>query len=605
MIIRLAILRGAITALALLVSGAAVKAETLETQHAIIEHSPEDATLALIVGDTIDQTYGEMFIFFSQIGTMLPEPAKVPVNMDSLLLDLQQMLSGDDPIASTERDGAFAINIDPAAVTELDRLRTTVVHELFHHLSYRSGVVAPGDSEVAANLWLLEGTAEIAEYYFNAPHERKEQRFITYLQASEHHNAVGMVNAAHHAALFVYYLWQESPGSFRDLMSQFNATHDGAGIIGSMALDQYWYEFTKAMFNRAPAEQIIVNGGPLTNEDGEPYSPSFGSEGRIYPVPSQGMVTTDITLPPLSWQHAMLNVPGDVEWFNVVFGDLSEDDNFIVHAFLKDKQSEEYRYEDWSGELRRRVCNLQVGPCEDQSLDNVSKIVLIIANQSIDTSMEGELLAGSLDERWRLVEMRVNDTLFVPALGKLTLEFGTGGGLLVRSKGWWLKFPTDHFPAGTWTSAYNYINRACRFRGYVKFRRAVDDEDITYEDLHSREKYVWPTSRVEKGGLTNTPSGWFCDFRREMAGLGGVPVTGLASQAVVARVFTDLNTTEYPPGSFAGKLSAIMKAMMSLQVPQSGSKDVTMYHIIAAGAPRRLRVELQGNVRAFFEPYPE
>ena len=90
-----------------------------------------------------------------------------------------------------------------------------------------------------------------------------------------------------------------------------------------------------------------------------------------------------------------------------------------------------------------------------------------------------------------------------------------------------------------------------------------------------------------------------------MAGLGAVPVTGLASQAAVARIFTDLNTREYPANSFAGKLSAIMKAMMSLQGPQTGAKEVTMYHIVAPGQPRRLQVELQGNVRAFFEPYPE
>jgi len=90
-----------------------------------------------------------------------------------------------------------------------------------------------------------------------------------------------------------------------------------------------------------------------------------------------------------------------------------------------------------------------------------------------------------------------------------------------------------------------------------------------------------------------------------MAVLGAAPITGLASQAAVARIFTDLNTTEYPPGSFAGKLSAIMKAMMSMQVPPSGTKEVVMYHIIVPGDPRRLRVELQGNVRAFFEPYPQ
>ena len=103
--------------------------------------------------------------------------------------------------------------------------------------------------------------------------------------------------------------------------------------------------------------------------------------------------------------------------------------------------------------------------------------------------------------------------------------------------------------------------------------------------------------------MTNTPSGWWCDFRREMAAMATVPPgTGMPAAGVIARVFTDLNTTEYPPGSFAGNLSAIMKAMMSLQVPAYGDKDVKAFHEL--GNPRRLRVELQGNVRAWFEPFP-
>ena len=579
-------------------------ADTLETRHATIEHAGEHSTLALIVGNTIDQEYGPMFIFFSQIGSMAPSPQKVPVNMDSMLLELQQMWPGQNPMASTNRDGDFTIDIDPDAVVGLDRLRTTVVHELFHHLSYRARVVRSDDHATHSNLWVLEGTAEIAEYYFSTPNQHKKNRFIEYLQWSANHQK-SVINAKHHAALFIYYLWQQDPASFQELMRQFGDSHSGISVASSMAIDQHWFEFTKAMFNRAPITPILIDGSPMVVPAGDLVSPSFVSEGKIYLVPKQGLVNTEINLPPLSWQHAMLDVDAGVEWFNVHFDQLGDDDSFIVHAYLKDSQTNQYRYEDWSGKAQRRVCNQAIGPCEGQNLDKVSKVILIRANQSLDEELSGELVAGSLDQRWRLLEMQVNNDLIVPALGKLTLEFGTNGGMLVKSKGWWLKFPTDHFPTDTWQSAYNYINRACRFRGYVKFRRDIENEEISYEDDKQREKYLWPTTRIDKGGLTNTPSGWFCDFRREMAGLGGVPVTGLASQAVVARIFTDLNTTEYPANSFAGKLSAIMKAMMSLQVPQSGSKKVVMYHLLAPGEERRLQVELQGNVRAFFVPYPE
>ena len=74
-----------------------------------------------------------------------------------------------------------------------------------------------------------------------------------------------------------------------------------------------------------------------------------------------------------------------------------------------------------------------------------------------------------------------------------------------------------------------------------------------------------------------------------------------AMGGAVAAIFTRLNTREYPADSFAGRLSRVMKAVLSLQVPAGGQKELVMYQY-TEGDRTVLQVELQGNVRAFFEP---
>lgn len=594
-------LRAALAAFAFAAAPAA--ADVLESTHATITFEPESATYALTVADLVDQIYGEMFIFFSQIGGgMNPEPQKVPIQlMNDAELTLYQTLSlldgSNEPLAMTNNDANYTIIIDPDIITSLDDLKTNVVHELFHHLSYRSGVV-DFNSLSAQDMWLVEGTAEVAEYYFNTPNTHKRSRFEEYLFSSSRHQAVGILDSAHYSALFIYYLWQQDPGSFREMMAAYAATKDGAAVASQMGLDLQWAEFTKRMFNRDPVQPILIDGSPLLADDGENLAPAFTAEGKIYQVPELGVAQTDVFLPPLSWQHAMLDIDPGLDWFHVHFGDLGEHPEFVVHAYLKKKGSETYTYEDWSGERFRLVCNQPEGPCKDEAMDDVQKIVLLMANTSMAEVMEGDLVAGGLAKKWRLDEMQVSQTLIVPAVDELTLEFGTNGGMLVKSKGWWLKFPPGHFPGDTSALAYKWVNQSCRFKGYVKFQRLMNTATAEYEDVQGRVKYTWKTGRVEKGGLINTPSGWWCEFRKELAASGALG--GLAGGAAVARIFTDLNTREYPSGSFAAKLSAIMKAMMSLQVPQSGSKEIVMYQILEGPDQFKLQVELQGNVRAFF-----
>ncbi|MBZ0130580.1 MAG: hypothetical protein K8F59_15890, partial [Rhodobacteraceae bacterium] len=530
--------------LAIFLSVLPAESEVLESVHASISFEAESAVAASTVAGFVDQIYGPIFIFFSQIGGMNPSPGKVPIQiMNDAELTAYQLAAivtgGQEPLAMTNDDANFTIIIDPDLIGGLETLKTTITHELFHHLSYRSGVVDPSQL-TDQDYWLVEGTAEVAEYYFSTPNTHKRARFEEYLFLSSRHQDVGLLDSEHFAALFVYYLWQQDQDSFRTLMSLYGSTKDGAAVASQMGLDMRWADFTKLMFNRDPISPISIEGSPLLAANGENLTPAFGADGRIFEVPSKGVVSTDVVLPPLSWQHAMLNIDGGLEWFNVVVGELADDPEFVVHAYLKKKGGDSYIYEDWSGKNIRMVCNVETGPCEGETLDDVQKIVLIMANTSQSVNMEGKLVAGGLAEKWKLAEMQVSQTLIVPALDELTLEFGTNGGMLVKSKGWWLKFPTSHFPGNTSALAYKWVNHACRFKGYVKFQRDMESETAEYEDVQARMKYTWKTSRVDKGGLINTPSGWWCDFKKELTAAGALG--GLAGGAAVARVFTNLNT---------------------------------------------------------------
>lgn len=107
-------------ALWLLVMATTARGDTLESNHAIIEYEPQHVALAQIVADTIDQMFWPTYQFYSGIGTLAPEPEKVPVNMDSALLAVQKIVF--DALASTIRDGACTGQTPTASIEEVWRL---------------------------------------------------------------------------------------------------------------------------------------------------------------------------------------------------------------------------------------------------------------------------------------------------------------------------------------------------------------------------------------------------------------------------------------------------------------------------------------------------
>jgi hypothetical protein len=568
-------------------AGEAAAQQQVVSQHAIVTYSTQSG-IATTVANTVDQVWDPMVAFFTPLGLTDLSPIQVR---------LVSSLPGAAP-GYTELSPPYEIQINhsaPVMAGGQPSYQTTVVHEMFHVLSYRAGVVTSAKMQNLENHWVIEGVAELAEFLFLPQRPHKTARFQNYLYRTSHHG-VALVDSGRYSSLFLYYLWKERGRS--DLLydlTDYLRSYEGDELLQIQNFGQYWKAFTERMWNKPPSQQILVDGAPVVGTGG-PVQPDFTEQGVTQQVPPGGTVSVDVVLPALSWKHLLFEVPSSNVFASFYMGQLAKEQSFIAHAYVRDAASGTWSYEDWTGKSLRRFCLQQTGVCSNEQRENIDRVALILANKDDSLELEDAIAAGTLSEIWRLTEVQVSADKRVPVAGDLLLEFGSGGGLLTRTHGFWLVFPESDFQ-GESQLAYDYINSSCRMKGFVKFRRS--NENAAYEAAEQRDKLTWDTERLEVGGLINTPSGWWCDFRSELAvgAVGG----GLAGAGAVAAVFTRLNTREYPADSFAGRLSRVMKAVLSLQVPAGSAKELVMYQYMNDGRTV-LQVELQGNVRAFFEP---
>ncbi|NKB89816.1 MAG: hypothetical protein GKS06_16505 [Acidobacteria bacterium] len=560
------------------------------SQHAIVDYSAQ-LGIATTVANTVDQIWGPMVAFFTPLGLTDLSPIQI-----QLVASVPGQAPGYTPIAAPHQIQMSLAN--PVTISGQPSYQTTVAHEMFHVLAYRAGVVTSAKAQNQKNYWIIEGVAELAEHMFLPQRPHKTVRFQNYLSRTSRHG-VALVDSSYYASLFLYYLWKDRGRSDLpyDLMDYLRS-QDGEQIIQIQNFGQYWKDFTEKMWNDTPAQPVLVDGAPVSTASGSTLRPNFNEPGVREAVPASGTVSVDVELPALSWKHFIFEVPSSNVFASFYMGQLAKEQNFITHAYVRDAASQAWSYEDWTGKPYRRFCIQQTGVCANEQSENIDRVALILANMDDSTELDDTIAAGTLADRWRLTEVQVASDKRVPVARDLNLEMGSGGGLLVRSHGFWLVFPESDFE-GESQLAYDYINSACRMKGFVKFRR--DNETAEYEVDEERDKYSWETTRLEVGGLINTPSGWWCGFEDQLE--GGLAGGGLAAGGSVAAIFTRLNTREYPSQSFAGRLSRVMKAVLSLQVPAGGAKEVVMYQY-TTGDRTVLQVELQGNVRAFFEPDP-
>lgn len=377
--------------------------QLLQTTYARITHYPgPDAARAKRISATIDDLYPRMFMFSTNISRYVPAPEAVSIDLTNEQFGIMAVIAPTAYIARTHRTRGFPISINLGAMINDTHTRSVTVHELFHHISYRTGIITPRAVQDRANRWIIEGTAEIAEYYFLPRSDHIKLGFVEYIKYPKYHQKVGLTRSGHHAALFFYYLWQEQGIGLDTVMQLFAKSHDSRQMLKDLKVTEYWHDFTKRMWNQPPIKPIAVDGAPLVDGSGDPIIPDLTGKNRTILDPETGIHNLELSLPPLSWRHQLYQIPDDQPWADFGFAHLAQSGDLIVHAYLQDRETKSYRYQDWSSRQHRTICNQQTGPCAGEPLDKTTQLVLIIANKSSIQTLTGMLtasLAASVDRK--------------------------------------------------------------------------------------------------------------------------------------------------------------------------------------------------------------
>ncbi len=524
----------------------------------------------------LDQAWPVLVAFFTPLGLSSLGPVDVTINAG---------LASDNGEAwgYTYPDG-IRIEVNPGS----PNLEATAAHELFHAFLLQSGF----DPRVAE--WMQGGASDMAEHLVWPAKAHKLTRMENYQYIDERHHQ-SIFDAGHHAQLFLYYLHHEVSQNFiQGMLETYQATGDDREAARLLGLDDKFREFVKGMWN-GPAQPAVWRIGETGFTADRP-------QRKVLELGDADSIPLEVDLPPLSFY--VYRVVGfeevDDPDVSVYLDELAEHPDVFVHTFRRERGDTTYQYEDWTGQTHYRFCLKDEGVCKGEQKEQVSDLWLFLGNSSLDATHQIKgLVAAGLAPTWRVTKVQVSQDTIAPTRGELTLEFGSNGGTLVRSQGWWIVMPESHF-VGQSRLAYTWVNRRCRMKGFVKMQRS--DEKASYDQTAPGARYEWRTTRVERGEFYTNPTHFACSFVREQL---AASVGGPALAAVVARVFTDLNTREYPPDSFASELSNVMIAVMTLMVPPAGSGPLEMLLERPSTGQPTLRVEIEGNIRAFFEPVYE
>lgn len=569
-------------------------------QHSTVYYE-ELVGLANYIGTNFDNEWLKYTAFFSPLYTELNGNAEGVLLADPIDVHI----TGTETEVAVEEGyiGAFYFPKKIVLTTDSDQWSTdmenystfypTIYHELWHRFQYVSGVYSPHHDYIDRNKWIIEGTAALAEFVMQSPYDRSWFRFISYIQSADRHRT-SLLDSSYWAALFHYYMWETRGQThyLQDLMRNFGIEKDSVDVARTMDLGSYWKDFTKRMWNQEPVERIKIDGKDFNWPGGDPIKPEVSSKLKCKARPGFADVLT--VLPALSWKLIEIEIDQSLEYCSIYFNEFGENEDIIVHAFLEDSAGK-VTYEDFSGQSRKRICLKAEKMCSNESPEDVKKVSLIVANTSVEKEHSETLGVGTLASDWMLHRVQLNENLQTKARGFLSLQFGTGGGMLVKGKNWWVRFPLQLFEGESW-NALGYINERCLKKGFVKFR--LTDEDGRWEEENKREVYTWQAEIVKQGGYINTPSKWWCDVERQ-ALLGGA-LGGMAGAGASAKIFTELNTTEWPEWSAAGKMAKVMQGVLDLTVKEGQKKEITMYHQQAKDGEWELVVVIDGNVRAYY-----
>jgi len=291
----------------------------------------------------------------------------------------------------------------PWQTTE-DRVRGTVVHELFHCGQYDLGHASTAD-------WMREGTAVWAEDVVGRslwPGVDTEHHYF-----NDYFELGRFLDRAYDALFPLAYLGGAELGY--DLTK---ASDPLAELVGLDGFESEWHAASVATWNRAPVEPFLDDERAI---DGTSSPDSSG----LLPVEQIEIYTPD-DIAPLSYQTARYDVDSSVEIVTIRSVLSSE---IMATAILEGGGHE--RVEDLSPGVALRVCQKAVGACHEEDpadLDAVTSIGLVSTNVDHESahggSIELDTWAPRLHGQWLTTSLwsTANPAIIAQSGGILSID---------------------------------------------------------------------------------------------------------------------------------------------------------------------------------------
>lgn len=151
------------------------------------------------------------------------------------------------------------------------------------------------------------------------------------------------------------------------------------------------------------------------------------------------------------------------------------------------------RFMDVTDETLVHLCFEAEGICEDDSERGFLDVQLIVGNDSLDETIDIELAAGNLAEKYEFRQAAIfknEDDIRTEVVGGHTIEFYENNVMILRGRPWWIVLPSRLFTQVNSdqeaAQALNWINERCR-SGVLRSR----DDGSQYHRLRARYR-DWP-----------------------------------------------------------------------------------------------------------------
>ncbi len=414
-------------------------------------------------------------------------------------------------------------------------------------------------------------------------------------------------NNAYGTSLFLYWLRQKYGDQvLRQVQLEYGISLSDRAAFEATLNDDDFRNFAKQLYNQSDDDQYFFRFlGHKLRVDGSRAQIPESAKSELQCQASEIGVTRPTepqTFPPLSVRRYNIEVDGEANHCRIHLGDFKDSDFGFAYLFLK-KDESDVLFEDLSEKSIFRLCFEEGGFCEEGSHQGYTDVQLIVGNDSTDQNINLDISVGNLAEKYdfRQVKLLRNHSRNSLILGDHELRLYPNGEAFLLGKRWWIQWDSKLLPQGGSSDQnrlLNWVNERCRIGGFGKYRWKIIEAEINDDE---EEEITFELTLLEKGELSDSPEGWYCNFDKEISISG--TYGGLPAQAAFVRTMTNMNSKDYAPNTLVGKMGIIMRYFITLGMSEGQTRELKLTHRESAlgGKKMILEMPLNSKVIGFFQ----